>query len=615
MLTEALAPDSSIMILNKQHLSSKESQPLISEIITQLFEHISGRRRKQLLVLIFVMILSSFGEVFSIAAVIPFIGLITNPSALLSNEYLIEISKFFGIQGSDSLLVFFTFIFVTLTVFSALIRGFSVWLQTRLTHLIGADLAAKAYKNTLHQSYEFHVMNNSSNLISTIFAKISTMLNRVVTPCLTIIHAIFMVATIVTGLFVLSPFVGISIFASLFFTYLIITFFIKRVVSTNGKIVANEMNNVMKKLQEGLGGIRDIIVDNTQNLFLSNFVKSDYPLRIASSKLEFISLSPRMLVEMIGVIIFAIVTFFLAKDDPSGNFVPLLAAIALGAVRLLPFMQGAYSGWSYINAHRFVASDVIEMLGQSEQRNLSDSNQIINFQKSIKIDNLSFLYQGSSEKILNNITLDIPKQSKVGIVGETGGGKSTLIDLIMGLLSPTNGSILIDEKDLNNSNIISWQSKISHVPQNIYLLDGSVYENIAFGLEKNDIDLEKVIECAKASKIHETISSLSRGYDTEIGERGSKLSGGQRQRIGIARALYKDSKVLFFDEATNALDSKTENEIMQSIYAYSKNITIFIIAHRISTLAECNIILEVKNKSINTYTSIEEFENKKDDAV
>ena len=587
--------------------NNEEFDPIISEIIKDLYSHISKRRKGQLFVLIFVMIISSFAEVFSIGAVIPFIGLITNPDSFSSNQYILSLSQFFSIENDGQLLFVITLIFISLTIISASIRAFSVWLQTRLTHLIGADLAAKAYENTLGQSYEFHVMNNSAKLISTIFAKISTMLNRVVTPCLGIIHSFFMTITIVTGLFLLSPFIGISIFAALAFAYIVITLFIKRVVSKNGKIVADELNNVMKKLQEGLGGIRDIIIDNTQNLFLKNFINSDYPQRIASSKLEFISLSPRMLVEMIGLIIFAIVTYFLASNDPTANFVPLLAAIALGAVRLLPFLQGAYSGWSYINAHRFIVNDVLEILMPPDREIAGVSDPIDTFNEEIKLANISFSYAESSSKVLDNVSLTIKKKTKVGIVGQTGGGKSTLMDLIMGLLNPTEGGIFVDGEELTYKNIISWQSKISHVPQSIYLLDGSVYENIAFGLEKKEINLDRAIECAKAAMIHETVRDFEKGYDTKIGERGSRLSGGQRQRIGIARALYKNSEIIFFDEATNALDSQTELKIMESIYSFSKDITIFIVAHRLETLQKCNLILEVKNSDVVVYSNIDEF--------
>ena len=205
---------------------------------------------------------------------------------------------------------------------------------------------------------------------------------------------------------------------------------------------------------------------------MKNFINSDYPLRIASSKLEFVSLSPRMLVEMIGLIIFAIVTYILASNDPTADFVPLLAAIALGAVRLLPFLQGAYSGWSYINAHRFIVSDVLEILIPPDREMIARPGSINSFLEEIKINNLSFSYAESSIKVLDNVSLVINKNAKVGIVGQTGGGKSTLMDLIMGLLEPTNGQILIDEEELTDKNIVSWQSKISHVPnQYIYLMD------------------------------------------------------------------------------------------------------------------------------------------------
>jgi ATP-binding cassette subfamily B protein len=586
------------------------------EIIKRIFFHLTPRRKMQCYLLVVLMMLSAFAELFSIGAVLPFIGVITQPEETFHLEALQPILRILRINSINEMLPAFTVIFVIFACLSGIIRMSYVWLQSRLTHLIGSDFSTRCYKHTLYQPYSIHLERNSSEIISTIFVKINKMSHRILNSIFVLISAFFVVTTIFSGLLFVNTQVTLYIFFGFAFIYLCISLATKKAINSGSKIVSIEQDRSVKVLHEGLGGIRDVIIDGSHDLYVKIFQKSEVSLRHATGKLEFIALSPRYVVEMLGISIFAAVCYFVIIQEPESNIIPFIAALALAAVRLLPYIQGAFASITNIQGHFHLAHDILELLDQDlpsyiSNRNLNlatNKSTPLAFNEAIKFQNLSFVYSTRLDSpALQDISLEIKKGSRVGIIGPTGGGKSTLMDIMMGLLSPTEGKMLIDQDEITDSNQHEWRGNIVHVPQTIYLADTTIVENIAFGVSSTNIDMKKVISSAKKACLHDLVESWEQGYQTNVGEMGVKLSGGQRQRIGIARALYKNASVLFLDEATNALDNKTETAIMKSLYSLKENLTIIIVAHRTSTLKGCDSIIELSNGKISAIGSFEDL--------
>ena len=363
----------------------------------------------------------------------------------------------------------------------------------------------------------------------------------------------------------------------------------------NSAQMAKEQTQVVKALQEGLGGIRDVLLDGTQPAYCHIYQRADAPLRRAQASITFISQSPRFVMESIGMVLFAALALGMTHGSVGVlTALPILGALALGAQRLLPALQQGYAAWSSIIGYQSSTQEVLELLDQPLPPEASQPLPApLPFKKSIQFDSVKFRYTAESPWVLEDLSFNIPKGTRVGFVGKTGSGKSTCLDLLMGLLLPLSGRISVDGTVLDQRNLRSWQRNIAHVPQAIYLADTSLAENIAFGVAPEKIDMKRVREAARQAHIADFIESSPQGYQALVGERGIRLSGGQRQRIGIARALYKQAAVLVFDEATSALDHETEKAVMEAIEGLSADLTILIIAHRLTTLKKCTEIIDL----------------------
>jgi ATP-binding cassette subfamily B protein len=351
----------------------------------------------------------------------------------------------------------------------------------------------------------------------------------------------------------------------------------------------------VKVLQEGLGGIRDILIDGSQEEYCNNYRDADLPLRRAQAGSIFIGGSPRFVAEALGMAFIAVLAYSMARHSgDTTQVVTTLGVLALAAQRLLPVLQQSYLSIVQIRSNRDSIGDALELLNQPIDDETHGSPVTdLPFTHAIRIRGLGFRYRPEGRMVLHGLDLDIPKGSRTGFIGTTGSGKSTLLDIVMGLLPPTEGQILIDDAPLRAGTQRAWQRRIAHVPQTIYLTDGSIIENIAFGVPKGKIDVARVRQAAEQAQIADHIESLPDGYGTPVGERGVRLSGGQRQRIGIARALYKRAEVIILDEATSALDNDTERAVMDVIENLSADLTILIIAHRLSTLRHCDRVIEL----------------------
>ena len=566
-------------------------------LFRRLWFHINNRRKFQLFILFILIIFTSIAEVFSIGAVVPFLGVLSSPELIFTNKYAKTFIEFLNIKNSNELLIPLTLIFVIAIIISAILRIILLWAQTRLTFAIGSDLSFKVYRNTLYQPYAVHLSRNSSEVISGILSKTTGVINLTLMPATTILSSFFMLFIILFAIFSINTYIALYAISGISVIYAIIIKISKRRLSLYSETINQESNKVVKALQEGLGGIRDVLIDGTQEIYTEIYRKADLPARRSQANINIIGGAPRYLVEAIGMLLIALIAYNFTRNSSNFSFVvPVLGSLALGAQRMMPILQQLYVSWTTLVGGKSSLIDALDLLDQPLPNNL-DNKEVngINLNQNIKLINIFFQYNSNTSCILNNLNLEIEKGTLVGFMGTTGGGKSTLLDIIMGLIEPTGGQIEIDSKQLTNINVSSWQKHIAHVPQSIFLSDTSILENIAFGVPYHEIDFERVYTAASKAQIADVIESWEKKYDTLVGERGVRLSGGQRQRIGIARALYKKADILIFDEATSALDNETEIEVMNSINELKGELTIIIVAHRLSTLKNCNKIYEIKD--------------------
>jgi len=599
--------------MKNNHLVKKKSN---SGTIRNLWNHLSKRRKKQFSILLILMIIASVSEVISVGAVLPFLGILTAPDQVYQHALMQPLIQFFDISEPNQLILPLTIIFIIAVLFAGVIRLTLLYVITRLSFATGADISINIYRRTLYQDYAVHVTRNSSEVINGIISKTNTVINLILTPTLMLISSIILLIGIMSALFFIDIAIALTALLGFGFLYWIVVHYTRKQLKENSQCIADQSTIMIKSLQEGLGGIRDVLIDSTQGFYCQLYRNADLPLRRASGNNQFISGSPRYVMEAIGMILIATLAYVMTQQE-SGitTAIPVLGALALGAQRLLPVLQQAYSSYSLIQGAKSSFKDVLDLLEQSLPEHVGQPPpKPIAFVKEIKLKSLNFRYAEDTPWVLKDISLSIKKGERVGFIGVTGSGKSTLLDIIMGLLSATDGELIIDQQLINNQNRKAWQMHIAHVPQNIYLSDGTVEENIALGIPKEQVNHQRVLKAAQQAQISELIEEWGDGYQTFVGERGVRLSGGQQQRIGIARALYKEADVLIFDEATSALDSETEQEVMQAIKELDKKLTLLIIAHRLTTLRDCDKIVKLgKNNTIQilSYEDIVGLENKK----
>ena len=546
------------------------------------------------------MLISAITEVISLGAIIPFLGVLTAPDKVFSHPIISDIAQSFGILSAEQLALPITILFITAILLANFTRLLLLWVSTKLSFMAGADLSYEVYHRTLHQPYIVHLERNSSEVITGILNKVGGVVFNILLPALTFISSLLLLIMVITALMVIDPIItSISVigFGS---TYILITILTRKKIANNSDCIAYETTMLHKALQEGLGGVREVLLDGTQQLYCDIYRKADLPLRKAQGSNIFISSSPKFGMEAIGVSLIAIIAYTFSQQQGGVTAViPALGAIALGAQRLLPALQNCYASWSVITGSRALLFDSLLLLEQPISTDSSNTlAERMDFKENIRLDSVSFRYKKNTPWVLDNLNLEISKGERIGFVGETGSGKSTSLDLIMGLLEPTTGEVIIDGKPLTDVELHKWRKNIAHVPQSIFLIDSSMAENIAFGVPKELIDIKLVQDAAKQAQIAEFIERQPNGYDSPVGERGVQLSGGQRQRIGIARALYKKANVLIFDEATSALDDTTEKAVMDAIEGLDRSVTVLFIAHRLTTLRNCDRIIELKDGSV-----------------
>jgi ATP-binding cassette, subfamily B, bacterial PglK len=571
------------------------SRPSIKNNFKRVWRNLTPRRKIYFILLLGLMTVASFMEAISISALLPYIGVLSNPEKVFNHpsaQFLIDLV---GIKTQEELLLPFTIAFCILIFVGIALRLLLLWAQTRLGYVTSAAFSSSIYIRTLYQAYSVHVSRNSSEVISGITNKASAILEFLLKPLMNLVASSVTIIAIIITLFTINPLVALVTFLGFGLLYASIILMVKKRLAINSVVLSKEYPQMVKALQEGLGGIRDVLIDGTQETYGKIFNKAQSRYSESAANNQIVGNSPRLIVEFLGIIFICIIAYQLVlKGDGFIAAIPTLAALALGAQRLLPALQTFYYNWTSLRGGQESVEDGLQFLEQPFPDHAHKLNpQSIKFEKFIKLENLSFSYSQGGAIVLKNLNLTLEKGKRYGFVGTTGCGKSTLLDVVMGLLVPTKGYLKIDDNIIDNHNHRSWQVILAHVPQAIYLSDTSLAENIAFGVEVDKIDMNKVREAAQKAQIAETIEALPQKYDTFVGERGIRLSGGQRQRIGIARALYKNAQVIVFDEATSALDNETELAVMEGIEQLADDLTILIVAHRVSTLKRCDKIFRM----------------------
>jgi ABC-type multidrug transport system fused ATPase/permease subunit len=557
-----------------------------------LLRYLSPRRRRQGVLVLVCMLVVATAEFLTLGSILPFLAVIADPHAPDRIPALGALLTALHAREPRAAVLALAGLFGAMAITTAAIRIFMTWLSQKFVFRLGHDIGVMLYERVLYQPYSFHISHSTSEILSSV-NKVQQVVGSVMLPVMQGLTSVFITIFILAGLILVNVQVAFGCAVGFGLIYFAVSKTTRTQLKLNGKIIAQNNTMRLKTVQEGLGGIRDVIIDQAQPVYVRKFAAVDTKVRDAQAINAMIGVTPRFVLEGLGMAAIALLALMLAQQKGGLNgALPTLGALAIGAQRLLPLLQQIYNSWTQVAGNQATLFDVLGVLERPMPISAAPGARIapLPFKRAISLHDVTFRYSEDAPEVLRNVDLTIARGSRVGFIGRTGSGKSTLIDLVMGLLSPTSGKILVDDAVLDAHNIAGWQRQISHVPQAIYLSDATIIENIAFGVNRREIDVARVHDAARKADIEEFILSRDAGYETVVGERGIQLSGGQRQRIGLARALYRQSNVLIFDEATNALDDKTEDSVMQAIDRLGGDITVLIIAHRLTTLKNCDVI-------------------------
>ena len=565
------------------------------------------RRRLQLFLTVVLTAAGALAELVTIGAVLPLLAIAAAPDRVGTLPILGPILGAIAGALHVTPIIAAALLLIVAAIGATAIRLALSWVSQKFIYGLQQDLVMTVYARALRQPYGWYVQQNSSTLISGL-DKIYLVSVGVVSPLLLGMTSGAIAVCIVIFLFVINPVTALLATSTIAVIYLAISLYSRRLIQQTSVRLADARTGRVKTMQETLGGIRDIILDQSQSAFEARMERLENGQRQSLVVVNFLALAPRLIVEGGAILLLAVIAAWFSVQ-PGGvlNAIPVLGAFALGAQRLLPLIQSVYLGINGYSINAESLNDVADLLETPIESShaLSTDAELRPFARSIELRSAGFAYAGG-RAALTGIDLTIRKGERIGLIGKTGSGKSTLADIIMGLLSPTKGTILIDGDPLDDSNIVNWKRQIAHVPQAIFLLDDSIAANIAFGCHEEDVDLARVGEAAGEAGLSELIAMLPEGIDTDVGERGIRLSGGQRQRIGVARALYKRASVLILDEATSALDDQTEAEVMESVDRLHADLTVIIIAHRLSTITRCDRVYRLDKGIIAQQGSVAE---------
>jgi len=576
------------------------------KIFKKLFRLLSKAEQKKALILLGLIFVTTLIDLVGIASIMPFIAVLGNPELVETNEFLnwaYHFTKDFGVKNVTDFLFFLGIIVFLLLLISLIFKSATTYMQLRFTLMREYSIGKKLIENHLKQTYSWFLDQNSSNISKKIFSEVSQVIDRGLSPMMTLITQ----GTVVIGIITLLIFIDLNLVIIIGSTLVLFYLLIFKKINNYLNKIGGERSELNKKrfkaISEVFGAIKEVKLGGIEKLYVDQFSILSYEYAKNQSSSQIISQLPRFGLEAIAF--GGIIIIMLALMKQGKNFVdvmPIIALYAFAGYRLMPALQQVYSASTQLKYAEASINALYNDIFSCDLKNLRENKtNKLKLTKKISLNGINYCYPNSSKIILEDISLEIKAKSKVGIIGCTGSGKTTLVDIILGLLETQKGTLKIDGSIINDKNLRCWQNSIGYVPQQIYLSDDTIAANIAFGSDPLDVDNSIVEHVSKLANLHKfVINELPEKYNTNVGERGVKLSGGQRQRIGIARALYKNPQVLILDEATSALDNSTEKIVMDAINNFSKDLTIIIIAHRLGTLKGCDVIFLLdKGKLVN----------------
>lgn len=566
------------------------------KMIHQLFSLLTPSQVRQFYVLQLLVVVMAFTELVGIASIAPFMALVGDISLLEKDGLFAELYQFSGVSNPMDFLFYTGLAVLLMLAFSTVISMFTIWKLSLYAARIGTEIADRLYAHYMQQDWLFHASGSSAHLTKQVSTEAMRVTDQIIQPLMQMNAKVVLAVFISVSILIYDPLIAISGLLLFACAYFLLYKLVRKRLQANGLKISQVFTQRFRLMNEGFGGIKDVLLLNRRYDFVERFQESGKAFAHARGTNTAISQVPRYFMEFIafGAMISLVLLLIKLHQGNLGTVLPILAVYALAAFKLLPALQQIYSSIAQIKGNAAAFEAIKDDLEQSftNQHPLEKQHPAshLAFKQQVSLNNITFSYPGKPSPAVKDLTLVIPKNSVIGLVGASGSGKSTAIDLLLGLLNPQKGELCIDDTCITPANKRAWQNNLGFVPQSIYLSEGSIAENVAFGLPVKEINLEQVNKALELANLTELVEQLPQGIQTQVGERGVQLSGGQRQRIGIARALYHEADVLVFDEATSALDGITEKIIMEAIHDFSGKKTIIMIAHRLKTVQKCDII-------------------------
>jgi len=565
------------------------------QIIKKLFFFFTPKERKQAIFLLLITLVMALMDMLGIASIMPFIAVLANPELVETNYILktaFQASAIFGVKTINNFLFFLGILVFFMLVVSLIFKALTNYFQANFSQMCECSIGKRLVEVYLQQPYSWFLSRNSADLNKNILSEVEEIIGSGLNPMINFITQIIVVFTLLMLLILVDPLITAIVTFTLGISYIIIFSIVRNFIKKIGyeRLKNNELR--YNSVNEAFGAFKEIKVGGLEQVYMQRFYFPAKEYAKNKANMQVISQLPRFILEIVafgGMVL--LMLYFLSKNGNYANAIPIIALYAFAGYRLMPALQQIYNSVSQLRFIKPAIDNLQNDLATLQTVRIDSSKDILEVKINICLKDLYFSYPNIARTALKNINITIPACSSVGLVGATGSGKTTVVDIILGILTCQQGSLQVDGQIINEDNVRAWQRSIGYVPQQIYLADDTLEANIAFGIEPKNFDKKKIERVAKIAQLHEfVINELPLKYDTRIGERGVRLSGGQRQRIGIARALYRNPQVLIMDEATSALDNLTEREVMQAINKNGLNITIIVIAHRINIVKDCDII-------------------------